>query len=272
MNGKLHTLQVFYLTSPPCAAEVNSAGMSVAGLESHMLTTRHHVLHANEVAANKFASAGHNVVDLHFHLQLQTSDRAEDGIHWMPSTHRLITNLLLTSLAIASRKKLPGRVESFALDQIKPIADDEEISRKREELLLKPPVNLSQQILAELSSEKAKELNKPLAGQYKAKMRAWRQFKIPAHPSKREEQYFSELKALYKEHENNPTVPPLSSIKEVTWPRIYSDPATGEIIGIDSVEEFLDTNHPLWWAERNRVRFLNDICCLYLEVDFTIPG
>ena len=251
---------MFYLTSPPCAAEVNSSGMSVPGLESHMLTTRHHVLHANEVAANKFASAGHSVVDLHFHLQLQTSDRAEDGIHWMPSTHRLITNLLLTSLAIASRKKLPGRVESFALDQIKPIADDEEISRKREELLLKPPVNLSQQILAELSSEKAKELKKPLACQYKAKMRAWRQFKIPTHPSKREEQYFSKLKALYKQHENKPTVPPLSSIKEVTWPRIYSAPATGEIIGIDSVEEFLDTNHPLWWAERNRVRFLNDRC------------
>ena len=44
----------------------------------------------------------------------------------------------------------------------------------------------------------------------------------------------------------------------MTWPRVYDDRDTGEIIGIDSVEEFLDTNHPLWWEERNQVRKPNN--------------
>ena len=32
------------------------------------------------------------------------------------------------------------------------------------------------------------------------------------------------------------------------------DRYSGEIIWIASVEEFLDTNHPLWWEERKQVK------------------
>ena len=181
-----------------------------------MLTTRHHLLHANSLAVNKFVSAGHSVLDLHFYLQLQTMDRDLDGIHWMPPTHRIITNLLLTSLALASNSKLPGRVESFALERIKPIADAEQISRKREELLAKPDVEMSQTILAKLSSLRAKKLREPLASEYKAKVREWRQTALPTHPSPREERYFSQLKALYERHKNHPSVPALSSIKQAS--------------------------------------------------------
>ena len=157
-ESSLFSPQVIYLTTPPCAPVVNSKGMSVAGLEAHMLTTRHHILHANSLAVGKFASAGHSVLDLHFYLQLQTSDRDPDGIHWMPPTHRIITNLVLTSLTLASNSKLPGRVESFALERIKPSADADQMSRKREELLAKPDVEMSQTILAKLSSLRAKKL------------------------------------------------------------------------------------------------------------------
>ena len=181
-----------------------------------MLTTCHHLLHANSLAVAKFASAGHSVVDLHFYLQLQTSDRDADGIHWMPPTHRIITNLLLTSLALASNSKLPGRVESFALEQIKLNADADQISRKREELLAKPAVKMSQTISAKLSSLRAKKLGEPLAGEYKAKVREWRQTKLPTHPSPREERYFSQLKALYEKHKNNLSVPALSTIKQAS--------------------------------------------------------
>ena len=207
---------MIYLTTPPCAPVVNSKGMSVAGLEAHMLTTRHHLLHANSVAVGKFASAGHAVLDLHFYLQLQTSDRDPDGIHWMPPTHRIMTNLLLTSLAIASKSKLPGRVESFALERIKPNSDSSQISRKREELLARPDVEMSQTISAKLSSLQAKKLRQPLAAEYKAKVREWRQEKLPTHPSPREEKYFSRLKALYQRHKNHPSVPALSSIKQAS--------------------------------------------------------
>ena len=181
-----------------------------------MLTTCHHLLHANSLAVGKFASAGHSVLDLHFYLQLQTSDRDPDGIHWMPPTHRIITNLLLTSLALASNSKLPGRVESFALEQIKLNADADQISRKREELLARPDVEMSQTISAKLSSLRAKKLRQPLAAEYKAKVREWRQEKIPTYPSPREEKYFSRLKALYERHKNHPSVPALSSIKQAS--------------------------------------------------------
>lgn len=181
-----------------------------------MLTTCHHLLHANSLAAGKFASAGHSVLDLHFYLQLQTWDRDPDGIHWMPPTHRIITNLLLTSLAIASNKKLPGRVESFALERIKQSPDSNEIARKREELLARPDAEMSQAVLAKLSSLRAKKLRQPLAAEYKAKVREWRQAKLPTHPSPREKKYFSALKALYERHKNGTSVPAHSSIKQAS--------------------------------------------------------
>ena len=181
-----------------------------------MLTTCHHLLHANSLAVGKFASKGHSVLDLHFYLQLQTWDRDEDGIHWMPNTHRIITNLLLTSLALITSSKLPGRVESFALERIKPNADADQISRKREELLAKPSVKMSQTISAKLSSLRVKKVGEPLAGEYKAKVREWRQTALPTHPSPREERYFSQLKALYEKHKNNISVPALSAIKQAS--------------------------------------------------------
>ena len=190
--------------------------MSVAGLESHMLTTRHHLLHANSLAASKFSSVGHSVLDLHFYVQLQSWDRDPDGIHWMPPIHRIITNLLLTFIAISSNRKLPGRVESFALERINPSSDSDQISRKRKELLMRPEVEMSETVLSKLSSLRAKKLRQPLAAEYKAKVREWRQEKLPTDPSSREEKYFSRLKALYERHKNHPAVPALASIKQAS--------------------------------------------------------
>ena len=208
--------QVIYLTTPPCAPVVNSKGMSVAGLEAHMLTTCYHILHANRLAVDKFTSAGHSALDLHFFLQLQTSNRDSDGIHWLPPTHRLITNLLLTNLTLASSSQLPATVETLALERLKPGADEDRLSGKREELLLKTGVAMKQTILAESSKLKAKKLREPLAADYKAKVKEWRQTKLPAYPSPREKLYFSQLRALYVKHKNHPSVPAISSLKDVS--------------------------------------------------------
>ena len=119
-------------------------------------------------------------------------------------------------IANATTFRVTATMESFALERIKPSSDSNQISRKREELLARPGVEMSQTISSRLSSLRAKKLRQPLAAEYKVKVRDWRQEKLPTHPSPREEKYFSRLKALYQRHKNHPSVPALSSIKQAS--------------------------------------------------------
>merc|ERR1719319_443362 len=234
------TTQVVFLTSTPCAPVISSKGMTVPGLEAHMLTTSHHVFRANQMAAAMFKEAGHMVIDLHFYLQLQTACRSVDGIHWGPTTHRLVTNLLLTHLVLGRRQELPGGPQGsqgFAMERLR--GESHRLEELRREMMEVSP----RQVQGELKEEQA------FVSKYLRRMREknGRQEEIPVSPSAREREYISKLAALYREHQDNPWVPQLATIGHYTFPHQYLDGS------VDTIDEFLDTNHPLWIEEQKKV-------------------
>lgn len=111
-----------WLTSPPGSKELDSKGMNVPGLDFQCLTTQANVVEANWAAARIAARGSVSVLDIHYYLQTQTSQRNRDGIHWSPSVNRLVTNMILTHLVLYQKgpSSLPGRVsDNYSLELAK---------------------------------------------------------------------------------------------------------------------------------------------------------
>lgn len=131
-----------WLTAQPGSRELNSKGMNVPGLEFQNKTTRYNVVEANFYTAHKVSEAGFDVVDLHFYCLLQTFRRNRDGIHWSPEANRYVSNLILTHVALAQDKKMPGNVKDYSLQKVTfmahvargKITDESEIKAKVQDL------------------------------------------------------------------------------------------------------------------------------------------
>lgn len=67
-----------------------------------------HVIEANYFLAETAKSYEFDVLDLHYHMRFLCEEWTPDGIHWSPLAYRLITNLLLTHLALSFGVPLPG--------------------------------------------------------------------------------------------------------------------------------------------------------------------
>lgn len=226
------TAQVIYLTSPPVSLEINSKGMAVPGLESNMLTACHQVLHANKVAAVMFTEAGHSVLDFYYYLQFQSSRRDPDGVHWDP----LVTRFLVI--------KITTRIESLYESTV----EEKLIDMQRIE-----SVELRLKTLYKECLKKARAA--PITGSLY--IQTDNSQPIPGSLSELEKEYVIPLMNIYHENRFNPSVPCVDFVTSWASPRIYRQKEHPyEVIGRDTIEEFLDTNHPLWWEQRAAV---NDI-------------
>lgn len=104
---------VIWVTTPPVSQEMRG-GFLIDQLEFLAYSLRFHILEANSYARRVVVDAGYDVVDAHYHLQMQLTKRADDGIHWVPLAVRHVTNLILTHISLAWGVPLPRRIDLMA--------------------------------------------------------------------------------------------------------------------------------------------------------------
>ncbi|XP_046658443.1 PC-esterase domain-containing protein 1A-like [Homalodisca vitripennis] len=118
---------VIWTTALPIAPHVQG-GLIIKQIEFMEPLLRFEVMEANTFARELVVSHGFDVLDNHYHTRMQMHRRAKDGIHYLPIPVRLMTNLLLTHIALSWGIELPGNIRSVLLD--KAIAMDCKPSRQ----------------------------------------------------------------------------------------------------------------------------------------------
>jgi hypothetical protein len=63
--------------------------------------------------------------------------------------------------------------------------------------------------------------------------------------------YYRELETVYRKYQGHPGLGPIPPRREIRRPRVFKD-KSGNILGFDSLEEYIDNNHPLWCDLRNQ--------------------
>jgi len=63
--------------------------------------------------------------------------------------------------------------------------------------------------------------------------------------------YYRELEDLYWKYRDNDNIAPIPPIHSIRRPRIFRD-KSGNILGFDSLKEYIDNNHPLWCNLRSK--------------------
>lgn len=107
---------VIWTTTLPVAQEMKG-GFLIPQVEFMKYQLRYEVMEANFYTWQIFSENGFDVIDFHYHLQMQLIRRAADGVHWSPRAVRHMTNLVLTHVALAWHFPLPGRFSGMALQR-----------------------------------------------------------------------------------------------------------------------------------------------------------
>ncbi|XP_049864693.1 PC-esterase domain-containing protein 1A-like isoform X2 [Schistocerca gregaria] len=109
---------VIWMTTLPISASCRG-GFLIKQVEFLRHTMRFEVMEANMYARDVVASFGFDVLDVHYYMRMQIHRRSSDGVHWLPSAMRHITNILLTHIALVWNRTLPGNFSSLALEKAK---------------------------------------------------------------------------------------------------------------------------------------------------------
>ncbi|XP_046385588.1 PC-esterase domain-containing protein 1A-like [Ischnura elegans] len=109
---------VIFATTPPISQSC-SAAFLVKQIEFMKHSLRFEVMEANLFVRQIVPTYGYDIVDLHYHLRMQIHRRCKDGVHWIPTAVRHITNLLLTHISLCWDVPLPGNFEGKLLDRMK---------------------------------------------------------------------------------------------------------------------------------------------------------
>jgi len=188
----------FWLTTPPIAEETNSKGMTIDGLDQQNFLSRYNVLNLDKIASLKFRDRGFQVIDLYYSLQSQIAQRNNDGIHWSPQANRLITNKVLTNISLALGHKLPGRIESPALERLKKLSGNQ----KQE---------MEKSITLKFGRLAAKNINKSLKQEVSFQVsRQWRRKNVLSRVGCHRDNMSSKI-VPYAQRCNRLEIPPLDS-------------------------------------------------------------
>ncbi|XP_071448869.1 PC-esterase domain-containing protein 1A-like [Hetaerina americana] len=112
------TTLVIFSTTPPVSPSC-SAAFLVKQVEFMKKSLRFEVMEGNLFVRQLVPTYGYNVLDLHYHLRMQIHRRVKDGIHWIPTAVRHITNLFLTHISLCLNVPLPGNFEGKLLNRMK---------------------------------------------------------------------------------------------------------------------------------------------------------
>ncbi|KAF0306820.1 PC-esterase domain-containing protein 1A [Amphibalanus amphitrite] len=119
---------LMWTTTMPVSSEPRG-GFLIKQVEFLRHTLRFDVMEANSFSASLVRQFGYDVLDIHYHFRCLIHHRSRDGIHWQPQAVRGITNMLLTHVALAWNRILPGRGPRRALERLSEEAHltDEEV-------------------------------------------------------------------------------------------------------------------------------------------------
>lgn len=202
-----HTVLV-WLTTAPIAQEVNG-GFLISQLEFLQYSLRFHVLEANAFCTQMAERYQVDVLDVHYHLRMLLDLRAEDGIHWTPLAIRLITNLLLTHIAITTGHPLPRRTEdcytAVEKEGLKAVNGEAELGLQDAEVDRTLPAELSygqlfgseQRVVQEMKKNAAELAATPRRTNWRT--RAHSSSRIPPGHSG-QEGYLSQQQQRYRSH------------------------------------------------------------------------
>ncbi|XP_054258232.1 PC-esterase domain-containing protein 1A-like [Macrosteles quadrilineatus] len=109
---------VIWSTALPTAPHIKGA-LIIKQIKCIESMIRFEVMEANTFAREVVVSHGFDVLDNHYYTRMQMHRRAKDGVHYLPVPVRLLTNLLLTHIALSWGKKLPNNIQTILLDKAK---------------------------------------------------------------------------------------------------------------------------------------------------------
>ncbi|RZF34192.1 hypothetical protein LSTR_LSTR003602 [Laodelphax striatellus] len=113
---------VIWGTTLPISSDIRNGGFLIKQIEFMKHTMRFEVMEGNLFASRLVSSYGYDVLDLHYQMRMQIHRRCKDGIHFIKTAVRHVTNLLLTHIAVSWGHKMPGNYTSKQLlDMIKPL-------------------------------------------------------------------------------------------------------------------------------------------------------
>ncbi|XP_046385586.1 PC-esterase domain-containing protein 1B-like isoform X1 [Ischnura elegans] len=112
------TTLVIFSTTPPVSQSC-SAAFLVRQVEFMRHSLRFEVMEANLFARQLVPTYGYNILDLHYHLRMQIHRRIRDGVHWVPTAVRHMTNLFLTHISLSWGVPLPGNFCGALLQSMK---------------------------------------------------------------------------------------------------------------------------------------------------------
>lgn len=115
-----------WLTAFPVSTTIRG-GLLFKQIDFMQSLLRFEILEANLFCCDRVKSNGFDVLDAHYYLRTLMHWRLNDGIHFGPPAVRLVTNLLLTHIALSTETKLPGRHEGKLLQEMKNSSKGQEV-------------------------------------------------------------------------------------------------------------------------------------------------
>lgn len=100
--------QVIWMTTPPISTDIRG-GFQLKHLDFQRHSMRFNVMESNVYASNVVASAGYDVLDMHYACHKNVYRRCGDGIHWNPDGVRYQTNVWLTHYCLSRQLQLPNK-------------------------------------------------------------------------------------------------------------------------------------------------------------------
>ncbi|XP_063598017.1 uncharacterized protein LOC134774621 [Penaeus indicus] len=132
---------MIWLTTLPVSTEKIRGGVMIKQLEFVQHSMEFIVMEANKFAQELCMAFDFNLLDLHYYMRFQLQRRTKDGLHWEPPAVRMMTNFILSHIALSFGETLPGNTKDVLLKEAICLAEEAKSS-----LGDKPEINLEQEI------------------------------------------------------------------------------------------------------------------------------
>nr|XP_027227119.1 PC-esterase domain-containing protein 1A-like [Penaeus vannamei]XP_027227120.1 PC-esterase domain-containing protein 1A-like [Penaeus vannamei]XP_027227121.1 PC-esterase domain-containing protein 1A-like [Penaeus vannamei] len=132
---------MIWLTTLPVSTEKIRGGVMIKQLEFVQHSMEFMIMEANKFAQELCMAFDFNLLDLHYYMRFQLQRRTKDGLHWEPPAVRMMTNFILSHIALSFGKTLPGNTRSVLLKEAVCLAREAKSSSED-----KPEINLDQEI------------------------------------------------------------------------------------------------------------------------------
>nr|XP_027223411.1 uncharacterized protein LOC113815552 isoform X2 [Penaeus vannamei] len=132
---------IIWLTTLPVSTGKIRGGVMIKQLEFVQHSMEFIVMEANKFAQELCMAFDFNLLDLHYYMRFQLQRRTKDGLHWEPPAVRMMTNFILSHIALSFGETLPGNTQDVLLKEAVCLAEEAKSSSED-----KPEIHLDQEI------------------------------------------------------------------------------------------------------------------------------